>query len=336
MKLTEIITNNLIINIDELKVDHELVLEIQIQLHEFGLYPGGRWLDGQYGNTTTKGLNKFCQVMELADFETKQINATLASALLNTDSTEFRLKSASSKEDVFQEFLAIQPHPQTGGGVYLDRGIAQSPYQGEINYYPQRLKEKPDGVEVISLEDDRFESYPILGEQPKIEAEGLDFLHSDIKQACVCLGSVVDGTMETRWFGKNALDNVEFWSDTKIIPIINLVCQLNGSFPLIDIDQCLIRSAGSNGGYSFNRLVVGTVSYNFDPSSSNRIAAMFKRFSTYAGLDQWLQEITGNQQLTFQGLYGEYPLINFPELVEATTERVLLSAAPLTSTAHNK
>ncbi|NET56451.1 MAG: S-layer homology domain-containing protein, partial [Symploca sp. SIO2E6] len=57
--------------------------------------------------------------------------------------------------------------------------------------------------------------------------------------------------------------------------------------------------------------------------------------STYAGLDQWLQEITGNQQLTFQGLYGEYPLINFPELVEATTGRVLLSAAPLTSTAHN-
>ncbi|NES21575.1 MAG: S-layer homology domain-containing protein [Symploca sp. SIO3E6] len=335
MKLIDITENNLVITIEQLKLDHELVLDIQIKLHALGLYPRGRLLDGQYGSGTAKGLNKFCQLMELDDSETKQIDATLASALLNTDPTEFRLKSARNKEELFQEFLAVQPHPQTGGGVYLDSSINQSPFQTEIDFYSQRLKEKPDGIEVVSLEDSRLASYPTLGQKPQIETEGLDFLHSDIKQACVCLGSSVNGQMQARWFGRNALDNVEFWSDTKIIPTINLVCQLNSSFPFIDIDQCLISGVGSSGSYSFYRLVVALSSYNFNPASSNQIAAMFKRFSTYAGLEQWLKEITGNQQLTFRGLYGENPLINFPELVEASTGRVLLSAAPLTATDDN-
>ncbi|NER23467.1 MAG: S-layer homology domain-containing protein [Symploca sp. SIO1C2] len=335
MKLVEITENNLVITIEQLKLDHELVLDIQIKLHALGLYPSGRLLDGQYGSVTAKGLNKFCQLMELDDSEPKQIDATLASFLLNTEPTEFRLKSAKNKEELFQEFLAVQPHPQTGRGFYLGRGINQSPHQKEIDFSPQYLKERPDGIEVVSLEDPHLESYPILGQKPQIEPEGLDFLHSDIKQACVCLGSVVNGQMQARWFGRNALDNVEFWSDTKIIPTINLVCQLNSSFPFIDIDQCLIRSAGGSGGYNFHHLVVALTSYNFNPASSNQIGAMFKRFSTYAGLEQWLKEITGNQQLTFRGLYGENPWMNFPELVEANTGRVLLSAAPLTATAGN-
>jgi hypothetical protein len=335
MKLIEVINNNLTLTTEQLQAEHELVLEIQTKLHEVGFYPNRRWLDGKYGQGTEKALNKFRNVLQLNQVVTQKMNPTLANALLNTDSTEFRLKSARNKEEVFQEFLSAQPHPQTGGGVYLDRGIDQSPYQAEISNYPQRLKEKPDETEIISLGNSKFEAYPPRGKLPKIESEGLNFLHPDIKEACVCIGSIIDGKMQARWFGKNALDNIEFWSATKIIPILNVVCQLNHRFPLIDIDRCLIRSSGSQGGYSFNRLVVAIVSYNFDPASSNQIAALFKRFSTYAGLEQWLKEITGNQKSTFRGRYGEEPFIDFPELVEAKTAQILLSAAPLTSTDDN-
>ena len=336
MNLAELIENNANLTLEQLKADAELVLDIQVKLNELGLYPGGRWLDGDYGSRTEKGLNKFCEVMQLNNMVTQQFDASFAQKLLQTDPTDFRLETALNQEEVFQDFLEIQPHPSTGGGVFLDRGISQSPFQVEIDSYPQRLKEKPDQIEIVSLGDSAtIASYPVKGEQPTIDNQGLNFLHSEIKQACVCLGRFVNGQLKTHWLGKNALDNVQFWSATKIIPLLNVVCQANSRFPLIDIDNCRIRSQSSTQGYDFNRLVVGTVSYNFDPSSSNRIAAMFKRFSTYAGLEEWVKNLTGNNQLQFRGRYGEVPLINFPELVDSTTGEVLLAAAPLSNQGPN-
>jgi hypothetical protein len=336
MNLIELIENNQTLTLEELKEDSDLVLEIQVKLNELGLYPGGRWLDGDYGGRTEKGLTKFCEVMQLNNMVTQQFDSTFAQTLIDTNSTDFRLETARNKEEVFQEFFEIQPHPSTGGGVFLDREINQSPFKAEIKNYPQRLKEKPDNIEIISLENlATFAPYPNRGQQPIIDHQGLNFLHSDIKQACVCIGSFDNGNIQAHWFGKNALKNVEFWSATKIIPILNVVCQANSRFPLIDVDNCRVRSTGSTGGYGFNQLVVGTVSYNFYPSSSNRIAAMFKRFSTYAGLEQWVKNITGNNELDFRGRYGEAPLINTPELVDSTTGQVLLSAASVTNRGPN-
>ena len=334
MDLAELSESNQNLTLDQLKADPELVLDIQFKLNRFGLYPGGTWLDSKYGPQTEKGLKKFCEVTELDNMVTLQFDATFAQKLLNTDPTDFRLKTARNQGEVFQEFSAMQPN--TGGGAFLNRKIDRSPFKADIDSYPQRLKEKVDQIEVISLGDlPIFTAYPDQGQKPTIDNQGLNFLHSDIKQACVCIGSFVNGNIKAHWLGKNALDNVEFWSATKIIPILNVVCQANSRFPLIDIDNCRIRSQGSTGGHGFNRLVVATVSYNFTPSSSNRIAAMLKRFSTYAGLEQWVKNITGNNQLEFRGRYGEAPFINFPELVNASTGQVLLSAATVTNTASN-
>jgi hypothetical protein len=348
MNLIEIVEGNQNLSLDQLKTDEELVLEIQVKLNELGLYPGGRWLDGDYGLRSEKGLIKFCAVMQLDNMATKQFDAVFAEKLLNVNPTDFRLETARNKEEVFQEFFEAQPHPTTKGGVYLDSGIAQSPFKAEIDSYPQRLKEKPDGIEVTSLGDSitlsngsvvTFSPYPIRGKKPDpdIDNQALEFLHSDIKEACICIGSFVNGEIKTHWLGKKALNNVEFWSATKFIPILNVVCQANSNsdFPGIDIDKCVIRSQRSTNGYGFNKLVVAAVSYNFNPSSSNSIAATFKRFSTFAGLEQWVKDITGNQELKFRGNYGENPMINSPELVEKSTGKPLLIAAEETQRGDN-
>ena len=289
MKLIDIIQGNLNLNLEEIKVDHELILDIQIKLAQFGLYPSGRWLDGEYGEGTNKALERFSQVMNLESWKNKEINVNLAQTLLNTNITSFRFETAKNKDQVFKEFSKAQPHPQTGGGVYLDRGFKKSLYRQEITSFPDRLKIKPDDIEIISPLNPKVKLFPNRGKQPEIDEDGLNFLHRDITEACVCVGAISEGKLHAQWFGRNALDNEEFWSDTKIIPIINLVCQLNQKYPHIDIDKCIIRSANGNENYDFNRLVVATISYNFNPSSSNRIAAMFKRFSTYEGLEKWLQ-----------------------------------------------
>src|SRR3569832_978308 len=83
MNLIEIVEGNQNLSLDQLKTDEELVLEIQVKLNELGLYPGGRWLDGDYGLRSEKGLIKFCAVMQLDNMATKQFDAVFAEKLLN-------------------------------------------------------------------------------------------------------------------------------------------------------------------------------------------------------------------------------------------------------------
>jgi hypothetical protein len=59
-----------------------------------------------------------------------------------------------------------------------------------------------------------------LGELPQIDPKALNFLHKDIKQACVCIGTFVDGKIQAQWLGKNALTKV----DRKAIEIDARVC----------------------------------------------------------------------------------------------------------------
>jgi hypothetical protein len=53
---------------------------------------------------------------------------------------------------------------------------------------------------------------------------------------------------------------------------------------------------------------------------------MFKQFSTALGLESWLQAITGNSHLIFQGRYGESPFFQSPQLWDRIQERELLRA----------
>ena len=174
-----------------------------------------------------------------------------------------------------------------------------------------------------------FSPYPARGEIPSIDEQGLEFLHKDIKEACICIGSWYSGSFQVKWLGRNALSTQEFWSGTKIIPMLYLVSLFNQKLPGVNIDKYKIRGVDREGilrSIPVANLFTELVSYEEKLASSNSLGAMFKRFSPQLELEQWLKNLTGNQNLVFRGPYGEKPLINRPELIDPLTAEVILTA----------
>ena len=345
MKLEEIVTKSLILDLEEVKADRELLQQIQTQLNFLNLYPSGRWIDGEYGTRTERALIKFCDLTHLNTMQTGKFGATFAEKLLQTHPAIFSLEKAKNRQTVFSEFYRKEANYDAYKLAFLDKGIDSSPYKKEIENYPSYLKEKPDGQEVISLGEKAtsfkpekaaaFKPYPKRGEIPDIDNRGLEFLHSDLIEACICIGSFVGGEMRSRWLGRNALNNVQFWSTTKFIAILNLICQLNSKFPYYDIDETAIAGNSFYNSYSFHDLASDAISYESKIASSNAIAHLFKRFETYNGLENWVKQMTGNYQLKFSGRYGERPFIESPQLIHKKNRKVLLTAAPRTELGEN-
>lgn len=320
-----------------LKANARLVKELQTRLSALKLYPTGRWIDGKYGGRLETAIAEFCKVTQLPNAQTKQLDATFAQALLTVNPPNFILEQARNGQMIYNEFLQQASTSSADHLAFLDRGIDASPYKAEIGQYPDRLREIPDGIEVVSLGETAklangkvvtFAPYPHLGKLPVLDT-GLEFLHGDIQAACVCVGSFVGGKLRAHWLGRNAMTCGELWSSTKILPLLNVVSQMNGRFPAVDVDNCLVRSRGSSGGYRFYDLAVGLVDYKNAIATSNSIAAMFKQFDTPVNLESWVRKVTGNYSLVFRGRYGESPLMQTPELWDTKSQRqVLVSPSP--------
>jgi len=241
-------------------------------------------------------------------------------------------KNEIDKEQIYHDFLKAAAGGVEENPALLYQGIRTSPYKEQIKDYPTRLKQKPNGKNLVhgTESDATFNSYPAVGQLPKIDEQGLNFLHDDIKEACLCVGSFSSGEFKTKWLGRNAMSNQEFWSATKIIPILNLVCLLNTKIGNADIDGYRIRGVDQKGiqrSFPFYDLVRDLVSYEEKIATSNSLAGMFKRFSPQLKLENWLKSITGNQDLVFRGDYGEEPFIDQPEVIERSTGKVLMVAA---------
>ncbi len=266
----------------------------------------------------------------------------------NDNATLEKLELAKDRIRVYKLFMknALNLGAANGKLVFLYQGVQKSPYKQDIKQYPERLKEKPDGANVISSGETivlkgsnktvTFTPYPQIGQIPPIDKESLDFLHPDIKEACICIGSFVDGQIKTHWLGRNALNKGQFWSATKIFPILNIISKLNSKFSDSDIDNCLIKDQDKHKkSYPVYDLAVDVVSYGDAIATSNSVAAMFKRFETRPGLELWVQKITGNNTLEFRGSYGEPAFIDNPQIFDAKKGKVLLSAAPPSSAGNN-
>ena len=223
----------------------------------------------------------------------------------------FTLLLAVDREKVYNDFLKAEAGFNGYKLAILDKGIKNSPYQNQVENYPEYLTMLP------SLAIYGAKNFPNIGELPNIDEQGLNFIHSDIKEACICLAGNADGPFKSRWLGRNSLDKCQCWSSTKIIAILNVICSLN-----TDINTCQIRGNGKN--INFNEAVEDVVSYEKKIGSSNALSAMFKCFQTYIDLESWLKEMTGNNHTEFQGVYGEDPFILSPEIVQ--DNQVLLSA----------
>jgi peptidoglycan hydrolase-like protein with peptidoglycan-binding domain len=367
MKLADIIRGNLVVTEAQVRGDRELVIELQIKLRALGLYPGGQFIDGDYGGRTRSGLKEFCAAFSLPNMNSGKFDRTFAEKILTIKSLAFILAQAQNRSYIFDKLLGIQrswqnyyrpPNDEIGLLAFLDRTIEYSTYANELPKYPERLQATPDGINTVShgatidlsnpTRTVRFSPYPDRGQLPEsgFDRQGLEFLDPDITEACVCVGSWIGDRIYSHWSGRNALRNVQFWSATKFIPILNVVCLANagresGSPTVENIDNCNVRGSLERGGYRFADLVDEVVTYGekIDGSvlDSNRIAAMFKRFETYEGLERWLKGLTGNNGLTFRGNYGQSPFRTFPRLYDRTKPEpnVILEAVAENPTGRN-
>ncbi|ELR96499.1 hypothetical protein [Gloeocapsa sp. PCC 73106] len=239
------------------------------------------------------------------------ISASLALSKVNKPEK----KPQFDKEGVYQQFLGIE-------SLKLHKSR-------EIGNYPQLLRQKPDGKDLISgiQADATFHDYPCLGELPAIDESGLDFLHLDIEEACVCLGSFTEGQFKTKWLGRNSLRHQEFWSATKLVPLLNILCKGNLQEPETDISNCLIRGVDQDNqvrNIVFRDLAEDIMTYQECIASSNSLSATLKRFQPQIELETWFQSLTGNSNLVFRGRYGEDPLITVPELYNPVSGTTIL------------
>jgi hypothetical protein len=202
---------------------------------------------------------------------------------------------------------------------FLDRGIAMSPFRADLPRYSDWLADRVAAAELrpYPAPADAFSPYPGLGVVPPIISGrgGLDFLSDAVAQACVCVGSfAADRPLRVRWFGRRALeDNVQFWSASKFVAPLMLVCHLHRRHPDIPIGDTIVRSLDGSRSESFAVLFRDMVTYaaregEWDGGSSNRIAYMFKKLLN-AGepdVETWLRSITGNPAAQLLSWYGQW------------------------------
>ncbi|MEI6062997.1 MAG: peptidoglycan-binding domain-containing protein, partial [Pseudanabaena sp. ELA748] len=327
----------------------------QARLQQLGLYDGE--VDGIYGRLSEAAFVQFANALSI-DTILDTNSRTITNDLLQSPVVVRHLLEIIGEGDrLFQKFTNAQRICVNMGQAdsnhlgFLDRGVkgciagavrdlpnrnfAPSPLFSHIPAYADRLASLPDGVNVVSYGEVamlagtemrvRFRPYPALGEIPNIENIGLEFLDSSIQEACICIGSVVNGQMLSRWIGRKALSNVQFWSSTKILPLLYTICAANQVKPNQAIANCAIGdSKGTKNPRTFAEMAQRICAYEeVNGMTSNALSAMFKQFTTPLELQSWLQKITGNQKLSFQGRYGESPYIEQPILQDVTGTKIL-------------
>lgn len=330
------------------------VKQLQTDLQQLGFYAGK--LDSDFGSQTQAAVKDFqsrdSQLVANGIVESKTSTA-IQSALSRTPFSPFSffVKFKRIQDQMFANGAANNEH-----FAFLDRGIdevksgkvqlkpgevsssptdeipsnrntPESILKKEIPHYPDYLLIKPDHSTLLAHPDQsgKFSDYPSRDHLPDlgIEKDGLSFLSPDIQQACVCIGSFDSSSnLKARWLGRNALKPTQFWSSTKFVPVLNLVCQANQNKPSIPVDECNIKGSAETIGFPFSELVVDLVSYRKGIDHSNVLAEMFKRFETkpHPNLETWLSRITHNNDLEFQGGYTPSdPFRKFPTLFQLTS-----------------
>jgi len=347
--LQDIVNDNKTLTRSQLKADQGLVREIQTKLANLGLYPGGQWIDGNLGTGDTftwRGLKEFCQALDLSGLpsDTVAINPNIATNLLDTKQLPFILDQAKDTKFILNKLTTIQDNSIAPVNIgvtqsFVARTLRNSPFAMEVDDYPEHLKQKPDGTNLVSYGTNftlvgsgktiTFSDYPQRKNLPNIDTNGLNFLASNISHACVCVGSFGDGSspIKTHWLGKDAFNPEQLLSATKFIGVLNAIEQINGKFPTVDVDNCVIEPANSPKPKFFD-LVVDMVSYRKDADGSlgrsNQIGALFKRFTKREDLEAWLKAQTGNTSCKFTGGYFNPSLIQYPIIKDLSSSATVL------------
>ncbi|PZO42425.1 MAG: hypothetical protein DCF19_07505 [Pseudanabaena frigida] len=341
--------------VTEVKLSLDDLTKAQVYLQQLGLYDGE--IDGTYGKLTEAAFVQFANALNIDTILDANSQAITNNLLQMPAVVKYLLKIVGEGDRLSQKFTNSQRIFVNMGQAdsqhlgFLDRGVngcvagkmkslpsrnfAASPLLNHIPSYADRLASLPDGVNVVSYGEVamlagsqvrvRFLPYPAINEIPNIENIGLEFLDDSIQEACICIGSMVNGQMLSRWIGRNPLRNVQFWSSTKILPLLYTICKANLAEPNQPIEFCAIAdSNGSQPSRSFEEMAQRICNYDeSEGMTSNALAAMFKQFATPLELQTWLKRITGNKNLTFLGRYGEKPYIEMPILLDSTGKNIV-------------
>lgn len=340
---------------NEVKFTFEDLAKAQYNLKNLGLYDGE--VDGIYGKLSAAAFLQFANALSIdtiLDANSKMLTDQL---LQIPEVVRHLLDILGEGERLFLKFTNAQrifvnmgqaDHNYLG---FLDRGIngcqagkkkslpnrsfAPSPLLNHIPAYADRLRSLPDGVRVVSYGQVamlagtklrvKFLPYPVIGQIPNIENIGLEFLDKSIENACISIGSVVNGQMLCRWIGRNPLSNVQFWSSTKILPLLYTITEANRADFIQPVANCTVNGSNNpNSKLTFLELAERICSYEEEGNmTSNALAASFKQFTTPSALENWLKKITGNQKLSFRGRYGEKPFFEKPTLASPTGTVIL-------------
>ncbi len=344
----------------EAKFANDDLVLAQTLLQQLGLYDGE--VDGIYGRLTEAAFGQFANALS-SDTILDANSLSITNNLLQMPTVVWHLLETTNGDRLFQKFNNAQRIFVNMGQVnssylgFLDRGVngaiagsvaklpsrnfAPSPLLTHIPVYADRLGTLPDRANVVSYDEVamlagsqirvRFRPYPNLGTIPNIENIGLEFLDSTVQEACICVGTVVNGQMLTRWIGRNPLRNVQFWSSTKILPLLYTICNANQKDANLAIANCTVVDPDNKvAPRPFSELATRICRYDeIEPMTSNSLAAMFKQFTTPLDLENWLKKISGNQKLTFQGRYGVPPYIKKPSLRDGSKREIVSGTSTL-------
>lgn len=309
-----------------LRANSLLSLAIQRKLRELGLYPGGKLIDGDFGSRSQAALKIFCAEVSPPVTAPLQLTPTIADKLLTTQQISTVLDNAQDTNVISKKFNDFQVSVGANDAKlgFLDMGARQSPFKETIYRGKDFLTAtKSAGIQSSSPGTLSFSGYPNIGTAPTIDASGLDFLGSDITEACLCLGHFDGGQLTTSWLGKKALDLVECWSASKIIPILNVLCKVGDRVPSNPSDLILKNTGSAGRQFELSNALVDICSYRVSVPHSNALSATLNAFES--NREKWIKNQTGNTKpIQFGGKYGITATIQVPEIRDCSTDSQIL------------
>ncbi len=310
-----------------LRKDANLSFAIQRRLRALGLYPGGKLIDGDFGPGSQAALEAFCDQVGLDISTPFQLTPIVAEKLLITQQIPSVLDNAQNTDGITTAFNTFEEAVGADDAELglLDMGAQYSPFKATIYQGPEFLaKTLSEGVTSCSPETLSFSNYPNLGTQPTIDPNGLDFLSSDITEACLCLGNFDGEQLTTSWLGRRPLDLVECWSSTKIVPILNVLCKVGKRVPEDASDLILKNTDSEKGQSELLNAFVDICAYRGEDHRSNALSATLNAFeSDRAG---WIKRQTGNSKpIQFGGRYGFDAIMKVPEICDRSNDNTLLN-----------
>lgn len=315
------------LDMTSLRGNQLLGLAIQRRLRGLGLYPGGKLIDGNFGPRSQAALKDFCNGTGISVTTPLQLTPAIAGKLLTTPQILSVLDDAKNTSRISTQYLDFEKAVGANDAKlgFLDMGAQQSPFKKNIHRGKEFLAATSStGVKSSSPTSLSFSNHPNIGSEPTINISSLNFLGSDITEACICLGHF-DGTqLTTSWLGKNPVALVECWSASKIIPILNTLCKVGKKVPSNPRDLILKNTGSTGRQFELPDALADICSYRADVPHSNALSATLNAFES--NREKWIRNQTGNTRaIQFGGKYGFAATIGVPEIRDRSSNSQILS-----------